>query len=141
MHPTPFLALGFAYATTSVASHMAATQWTIRGMTRTIDSKDTLCTYDFAIDTNGDGVSKCVYSVVGSPASQTEVSPDFALGCGPFTVSSKWNGVFGDGNGFTTWQVVDYAKKIETFPSYEDWALKNGTAVEPDRSFVVQPLV
>jgi hypothetical protein len=137
MHFAPILALALATASTAIA-----TQWTIKDMARTCNADVTICNYQFAIDTNdGAPLSECAYSVAGSPATQAPVIPEAVLKCGPFVLTQKWNGQFGPGNGFTTWQCVDYGKQIEAFPSYEDWALVNGTAVKPDRSFTVQPLV
>lgn len=119
-----------------VVSAMAASpQWIIKDFTRTCNAADTSCTVSFGIDTQLAPVTKCTYTVTGSPASRTDTS---GIVCGAYKVSSGWSGQFGPNNGFTTWAVVDEAKRLRTWPSYADSELVNGVAVTPDKSYAPQ---
>jgi hypothetical protein len=122
----------------AVSAMAAVPQWTIKSFTRTCDAADTKCTVSFGIDTgSGAAVTQCKYDVTGAPASRTATN---GIACGPYTVSSSWSGQFGDGNGFTTWSVVDWSKRLITWPAYTDKELVNGKAVTPDKSYAPQTL-
>ncbi|KAI1073799.1 small secreted protein [Whalleya microplaca] len=107
-------------------------QWTIEGLKRVCDQADTSCTWSFGIDTHLAPTTACSFTVTGSPASRTGSSGHV---CGDYTVSSGWSGQFGEGNGFTTLSVVDFGKKLITWPAYTDKQLANGAVVTPDLSY------
>ncbi|KAK1753614.1 hypothetical protein QBC47DRAFT_362496 [Echria macrotheca] len=115
----------------------AAPAWTITGFTRTCDKADTVCTVKFGVDTHLAAPVSCSYTVKGAPASQASTDN---ISCGPYTISSGWSGIFGPGQGFTTWAFVDRAKGLITWPSYADAELVNGVAVSPDKSYPPQSL-
>ena len=121
----------------SVSAMAEVPQWTIKSFTRTCNAGDTSCTVSFGIDTHTTPVTSCSYTVTGSPASQTSTN---GITCGPYTISSGWSGVFGPGNGFTTWSVADWSKRLITWPAYADHELANGVAVSPDKSYAPQTL-
>ena len=119
-------------------SAMAATpQWIIKGFKRTCNAQDTSCVVSFAVDTQTALATACTYTVAGTPASRTSTS---GITCGPYTISSGWSGQFGPENGFTTWSVVDWSKRLITWPAYTDKELVNGKAVTPDKSYAPQTL-
>jgi hypothetical protein len=112
-------------------------QWEIQCFTRTCNEKDTSCHVSFAINTQTSAPTSCSYTVTGAPASR---APANGITCGPYTVSSGWSGQFGPENGFTTWAVVDQAKRLIAWPAYTDRELVNGEAVTPDKSFSPQTI-
>lgn len=112
-------------------------QWKITAFTRSCNSGDTSCTVSFGIDTQTAAATSCTYTVTGSPASQASTN---GIICGPYTISSGWSGQFGPGNGFTTWSVVDWTKRLIVWPAYSDRELVNGVAVTPDKSYAPQTL-
>ncbi|KAK0666550.1 hypothetical protein QBC41DRAFT_148810 [Cercophora samala] len=120
-------------------SAMAPTpQWVVKSFTRTCNKADTSCKVTFGVDTqSGAAVTNCSYTVTGAPASR---APTNGVTCGPYTLSSSWSGQFGEGNGFTTWSLVDWSKKQIVWPAYADWELVNGKAVVPDKSYAPQTL-
>jgi len=107
--------------------------WIIKSFTRTCNASDTSCVVKFGIDTQIAPVTNCQYTVTGNPASRTSAN---GVTCGAYTVSSGWSGQFGEGNGFTTWAVVDFGKKLITWPAYSDKEVVNGKAVVPDKAYV-----
>lgn len=121
----------------SVSAMAATPQWIIRSFTRTCNAADTSCTVSFGVDTQLAPVTNCSYTVTGSPASQTSTN---GITCGPYTISSGWSGQFGPGNGFTTWSVVDWSKRLIVWPAYADHELVNGVTVTPDKSYAPQTL-
>ncbi|TLS29442.1 hypothetical protein PpBr36_03799 [Pyricularia pennisetigena] len=129
---TTLIALLASTAAAAPVSTVAAT-WTINSFKRTCNDADTVCKVEFGI--NG---TACSYEVkAASEASRASVS---GVVCGPYQVTSGWSGQFGPGNGFTTWSVADWSKKLIAFPSYADRDIPNGQVVTPDRSFAVQAL-
>jgi hypothetical protein len=121
----------------SVSAMAEVPQWIVKSFTRTCNAGDTSCTVTFGIDTQTAPVTSCSYTVTGAPASQASTN---GITCGPYTISSGWSGVFGPGNGFTTWSVVDWSKRLITWPSYADHELVNGQAVTPNKSYAPQTL-
>jgi len=117
--------------------HGRRPQWVIQGFTRTCNAADTSCTVSFAVNTQQSPATACSYTVTGSPASQASTN---GITCGPYTISSGWSGQFGPGNGFTTWSVVDFSKRLIVWPAYNDRELVNGAAVTPDKSYAPQNL-
>lgn len=124
-------------------SAAADTEWALRNVTRQCDDAETMCAWNFGIDTstNGSAVTLCPYMVSATPTANATAAPGGPVACGVFTVTSSWSGQFGDGTGFTTFAVVDYNQSLIAYPSYTDVELANGTAVTPDRSYPVQTLV
>lgn len=121
----------------SVSAMAEAPQWIIKKFTRTCNGNDSSCKVSFKIDTQLAPATDCSYTATGNPASQGSID---GVVCGPYRVSSGWSGVFGPGNGFTTWSVVDTSKRLITWPSYADHELTNGKAVTPDKSYAPQKL-
>ncbi|KAI6270045.1 hypothetical protein MCOR27_008150 [Pyricularia oryzae] len=129
---TTVITLLASVAAAAPVSTIAAT-WTVTGFKRTCNAADTVCKVEFGL--NGTG---CSYEVkAASLASQASVN---GVTCGPYQVTSGWSGQFGPGNGFTTWSVADWSKRLIAFPSYADRDIPNGKVVSPDRSFAVQAL-
>jgi hypothetical protein len=124
-------------ARSEVSAMAAVPQWTIKSFKRTCNAADTSCTVSFGVDTHLAPVTDCSYTVTGAPASRTSTS---GITCGPYTISSGWSGVFGPGNGFTTWSLVDWSQRLITWPAYSDSELVNGVAVTPDKSYAPQTL-
>lgn len=121
----------------SVSAMAEVPQWIVKSFTRSCDKDDTSCNVKFGIDPQNAPVTSCSYNVTGSPASQASTN---GITCGPYTISSGWSGVFGPGNGFTTWSVVDWSKRLIAWPAYADHELVNGRAVTPDKSYAPQTL-
>ncbi len=115
-----------------VSAMAAVPEWTIKSFKRTCNSADTSCTVSFSVDTHLAAATPCTYTVTGSPASQASTN---GITCGPYTISSGWSGIFGPGNGFTTWSLVDWSKRLITWPSYSDAELAGGKVVTPDKSY------
>ncbi|KAI1494856.1 hypothetical protein F5X96DRAFT_614769 [Biscogniauxia mediterranea] len=139
---TAFLSLLSATASLAapvaeVKSMTAAGQWTVEGMKRVCDAADTSCTWTFAINTGTAPATACSFTVTGSPASRTNSNGHV---CGPYTISTGWDGQFGEGNGFTVLAVVDQAAKLIAWPSYTDKQLAGGNVVTPDQSWAVSNL-
>ncbi|KAK3356819.1 hypothetical protein B0T25DRAFT_537481 [Lasiosphaeria hispida] len=116
----------------AVSAMAAVPEWTIKSFKRTCNAADTSCVVSFGVDTHLAAITWCEYTVTGAPASQ---APAGGITCGPYAVSSGWSGVFGAGNGFTTWSVADWSKKLITWPSYSDREIVNGVVVTPDKSY------
>ncbi|KAL8400835.1 hypothetical protein RB594_001019 [Gaeumannomyces avenae] len=95
----------------------AVPQWTIANFKRTCNGADTSCTVEFAVDTHLAAPTPCSY-----------------------VVSSGWDGSWGEGNGFTTWAVVDFGNRLIVWPAYTDKQLVNGQVVKPDLSFQPQSI-
>ncbi|KAK6956626.1 hypothetical protein Daesc_001905 [Daldinia eschscholtzii] len=130
-----FAATAMAAPTPSPKSAVAnVPEWTIESMKRTCDAGDNQCTWSFRVNTHLADPTPCEFTVKRGnlPASQTDSSGNV---CGPYTVGSGWSGQFGPGNGFTTLSVVDYGKKLITWPAYTDKQLVNGQVVSPDLSW------
>ncbi|KAK4039661.1 hypothetical protein C8A01DRAFT_46918 [Parachaetomium inaequale] len=121
----------------AVSAMAEVPQWTIKSFTRTCNADDTSCDVTFGVDTQTAPVTNCSYTVTGSPASRASTN---GIACGPYTISSGWSGQFGVENGFTTWSVVDWSKRLITWPAYNDRELVNGQAVTPDKSYAPQTL-
>ncbi|KAI1499951.1 hypothetical protein F5X99DRAFT_388274 [Biscogniauxia marginata] len=123
-------------APTSEAKSMTAAvpQWTIEGIKREVNADDTSATWSFGINTQTEPVTPCSFTVTGSPASRTDSSGHV---CGPYTISTGWDGQFGEGNGFTVLAVVDQGRKLIAWPSYTDKQLEGGNVVTPDQSWAV----
>lgn len=122
-----------APTTTGSVSAMADVKpWIIKDFTRTCNVADTSCTVKFGVDTQIAATTNCEYTVTGTPASRASIDN---VSCGPYTISSGWSGQFGADNGFTTWSVVDFSKKLITWPSYSDKELLNAKAVSPNKSY------
>ncbi|KAI6088958.1 hypothetical protein F4821DRAFT_232628 [Hypoxylon rubiginosum] len=136
---TAVLAAGFAVAApVSMAADVA--EWTIEGLSRTCDDADATCLWTFTIDTAEEGVAVTpanytVNATTSAPASQAIGGPQVF---GNFTVTSTWSGQFGEGEGFTTLSVIDYARNLIVYPAYKDTQLPNGEVVTPDQSYPVQ---
>ncbi|KAK7416169.1 hypothetical protein QQX98_005366 [Neonectria punicea] len=113
-------------------SMMAATpQWTIQGLNRVCDKDDTICTWNFKINTGSGAATACKYVIKGKTASHANGGP---TKCGTFTVTSNWSGQFGADKGFTTMSVVSSKKQI-IYPSYTDKQLAGGKVVKPDQAY------
>ena len=106
--------------------------WILRSFKRSCNAADTECWVSFGVDTQTSPVVNCSYGVKGDKASRKSTD---GIVCGPYTVSSGWNGSFGEGHGFTTWAIVNNAQRTVAWPSYADSDLVNGVAVTPDRAF------
>ncbi|KAK8049641.1 hypothetical protein PG994_011371 [Apiospora phragmitis] len=135
---TLFAAAALAAPTASPAaskSMMAAGEWTIESLTRTCNADDTVCDWEFGVNTNTPGVAvqACKVTAKGTPASQTDIKEPQQ--CGPYRVTSGWSDQFGKENAFTTFAVVDEDKKLIVYPAYQDKQLKNGEPVVPDQMY------
>ena len=141
MHFHPLLLALFASsfslaAPTSKSIRESSTpQWTIESFTRTCNTNDTSCAYNYSIDTHTAPATPCSYNVTGNPASRASYGN---VSCGVYTISSSWSGQFGDGNGFQTLAVTD--GKVIVYPGYTDKQLVNGQVVSPDQSYAPQSL-
>ncbi|TFA99700.1 hypothetical protein CCMA1212_008509 [Trichoderma ghanense] len=124
----------FAAPTPADKSMMAdVPEWTITDMKRVCNKADTKCTWTFGVDTHLAAATPCTYVVkADANASQASGGP---VTCGPYTVTSSWSGQFGPNNGFTTFAVVDSAKKLITWPAYTDVQVKDGKVVSPNQSY------
>ncbi|KAL2272075.1 hypothetical protein VTJ83DRAFT_1446 [Remersonia thermophila] len=112
-------------------------QWTLQSFQRTCNKEDTFCTVTFHVNNKLEPRTPCMYSIKGASASRAPVN---GITCGPYTISSGWSGQFGEGNGFTTWSIVDWNKRLIVWPAYADHELVNGQIVTPDKSFAPQTL-
>jgi hypothetical protein len=130
-------ALAMSTRSDAVSAMAEVPQWKIKSLTRTCNAENTSCNVSFGIDTQTAPVTACSYTVTGAPASQASTS---GITCGPYTISSGWSGQFGAENGFTTWSVVDWSKRLIVWPAYSDRELVNGVAVTPDKSYAPQTL-
>ncbi|GAB0138303.1 hypothetical protein EsDP_00006540 [Epichloe bromicola] len=105
------------------------------GVVRNCDAQDNKCTIDFTI--NPKRFSRTGVSFVtkrnGNVGASRNNGP--AQTFGDYTVTSGWSGQFGEGNGFTTFAVVDNKNRLITYPSYTDGELANGHKVTPDKSY------
>jgi len=116
----------------TISARGAPPPWIIKSFKRSCNSADTECWVSFGVDTQLSPVVNCSYGVTGAQASRKSTD---GISCGPYTISSGWNGSFGPGNGFTTWAVANHNTNTVAWPSYADRDLVNGVAVTPDRSF------
>ncbi|KAI5456730.1 small secreted protein, partial [Mariannaea sp. PMI_226] len=125
-----------APAADSVSMMAASPQWTMQSLSRSCDSADKTCTWNFKIFPGSGSATACKY-IVKSTSSQPKASQ--ANGgptkCGDFTITSGWSGQFGPGNGFTTMSVVSSSKKQIIWPAYTDKQLASGKVVKPDQSY------
>ncbi|KAI5864287.1 hypothetical protein GGS23DRAFT_563690 [Durotheca rogersii] len=141
----PALLSALASATLAAPLSMAApaaTEWTIQSLSRTCDEGDKTCQWEFGINTGEDRVAPVhvkyiVDATKAAPASRAAGGPQTF---GKFTVTSTWSGQFGEGLGFTTLSIVDYAKKLIVYPAYTDGQLASGAVVTPDQSYPVYRL-
>lgn len=126
-----------APAPETVSAMAAVPQWTIKSYTRTCDKADTSCTVKFSVDTKiaGEKVEPCSFTLKKTATAPASRAPIDGVTCGPYKVSSGWSGQFGEGNGFTTLSVVNFAKKLIVWPAYADSEVVNGKAVTPDKSY------
>lgn len=123
----------------NVSLQAAIPDWTFEDLTRTCNSGNTECKWTFGINANdGSDVPKCKYNVKGSPASETPGT--VPQKCGAYTITSGWSPGTGEGTGFTTVSVVNQDTGKIAYGGYDDKDLKNGKAVDPDRSWVVYDL-
>lgn len=119
---------------------MAAQQtWTIQNMKRVCNKPDDKCDWSFTVAAPA-GKTNCAFSVKKAGSTPASRSPGNGAKCGAYTVTSGWDGSFGEGKGFTTLSVVDYGKKQIAWPAYTDVQLKGGKVVKPDQSYPVQAL-
>lgn len=109
--------------------------WITQHMARTCDDADTSCTWDFAIWTQLADPVPCSMVVTASNGQPASRSPG-AVRCAPFDVSSGWSGQFEVG--FTTFAVVDSAKRLRAFPAWSDNDIGTHGEVEPDLSRPVE---
>ncbi|KAL8340867.1 hypothetical protein RB601_006796 [Gaeumannomyces tritici] len=116
----------------------AVPQWTIANFKRTCNGADTSCTVQFAVDTHLAAPTPCSYVVNAASRASRATTSDIT--CGPYKVSSGWDGSWGEGNGFTTWAVVDFGNRLIVWPAYTDKQLVNGQVVKPDLSFQPQSI-
>ena len=109
--------------------------WVVQDFTRTCNAADTSCEVKLTINSQGSRPSTCRYSIKGNPASRADRTN---VDCGIYKVSSGWSGQFGPKNGFTTWAIVDEAKRLRIWPAYADSELVDGRKVTPDKSYAPQ---
>ncbi|KAK3387973.1 hypothetical protein B0H63DRAFT_471283 [Podospora didyma] len=128
-------AINSARAADSVSAMADVPQWTFNAFTRTCNADDTSCTISFDVDTHLAAATHCAYSVTAAAPAKASRASVNGVTCGAYTISSGWSGQFGEGNGFTTWSVVDWSKRLITWPAYSDRELVNGVAVTPNKSF------
>ncbi|KAI2473445.1 hypothetical protein F4781DRAFT_191538 [Annulohypoxylon bovei var. microspora] len=120
-----------------------AAEWTIESLKRTCDDGDKTCVWTFSVNTGEDGVaatSVANYTVNATDSAPASQAIGNAQTFGNFTVTSTWSGQFGEGEGFTTMSVIDYAKGLIVYPAYKDTQLVSGQVVTPDQSYPVQNL-
>lgn len=121
----------------------STTPWTIKSLRRVCNSADTECQWSFGIDTHKstggadrDEPTNCAYIVEGDPASHTNggVSP-----CGPFTVSSGYDGQLGTTTkpkqGFTVLAIAHPVRRLIVWAAYTDEQLQGGKVVSPDQTY------
>jgi hypothetical protein len=121
-----------AAPTASVSMMAAGPQWTIENMKRTCNAENTSCTWNFGIYPGTGAATPCNYVVKGNTASHANGGP---VTCGGYTVTSGWSGQFGEGNGFTTFSVVDNKARQIIWPAYTDKQVEGGNVVKPDQSY------
>ncbi|KAL6696918.1 hypothetical protein J3F84DRAFT_371625 [Trichoderma pleuroticola] len=124
----------FAAPTPADKSMMAAVpEWTITNLKRVCNAGNTSCTWTFGIDTHLESATSCTYVVKAtSNASQASGGP---LNCGSYTITSSWSGQFGPNNGFTTFAVTNFPKKLIAWPAYTDAQVQAGKVVSPNQSY------
>lgn len=122
-----------------VSMMAAVPKWTIENMKRVCDKADKLCTWTFGINTHQGPTTACKHAVQATNGVGASRSNGGPLTCGRYTVTSGWSGQFGEGRGFTTLSVVDYEKRLITFPAYTDNQVNKGN-VKPDQSYAPQNL-
>ncbi|KAI1381566.1 hypothetical protein F4677DRAFT_460635 [Hypoxylon crocopeplum] len=142
---TTLLTTALLSATTALAAPLSmavAAEWTIETLSRVCDDADTTCLWTFGIDT---GAAELAPTAANYTVNATDAAPASRAIGGPqlfgnYTVTSTWSGQFGDGEGFTTLSVIDYAQGLIVYPAYKDTQLLNGEVVTPDQSYPVQSL-
>ncbi|KAF3071387.1 hypothetical protein CFAM422_006253 [Trichoderma lentiforme] len=124
----------FAAPTPADKSMMAVVpEWTITNLKRVCNAGDTSCTWTFGVDTHVATATPCTYTVKATAkASQASGGP---VTCGTFTITSSWSGQFGPNNGFTTFAVTDFSKKLIVWPAYTDVQVQAGKVVSPNQSY------
>jgi hypothetical protein len=117
--------------------------WTIENMKRICNEEDTSCTWNFAINTHAEGVEPTdaeyiVEASGGLPASRAiGGTSEFGI----FTVTSTWSDWQGDESlGWTTMSVIDKERGVLVYPAYTDEQLASGEVVEPDQSYIPEPI-
>ncbi|CAG9956293.1 unnamed protein product [Clonostachys rosea f. rosea IK726] len=131
--PTPMEA-----ESTEVKSMSSSATWTIRHLRRECDHNDSCCTWYFAVDDGRSQWCDCefrTYSTHDTPASRAQGKEQW---CGPYVITSGWSGQFGEGNGFTTFSVVDKGRREIAWPAYKDEQVWGGHVVRPDQCYPVQ---
>lgn len=83
---------------------VAGASWTMQTFTRTCNSADTSCKYNYTINPHDVAATPCSYTVTA--ASKASRASYNNVKCGNFVISSNWSGQFGDGKGFQTLAVV-----------------------------------
>ncbi|KAK0706067.1 surface protein 1, partial [Lasiosphaeria miniovina] len=111
--------------------------WTVERMLRVCDGADTTCNWSFVVNKNVGWIAPtpCEFTVRSVNGQKASRSPSEGWECGPFRVSTGWNGQFGELNGFTTLSLVDLGWKLAAFPAYTDQQLDASIVVTPDLSF------
>lgn len=109
-------------------------KWTIEGLNRTCDKKDTECTWRFSIDTHKEGGTPydCVYNVTGSDDTPASKSSGPGADCEVFTIKTGY-----DKTGFTMLTPVHPPTERMIYAGYADEDLKNATTL-PDLSWKVE---
>ncbi|KAG6006901.1 hypothetical protein E4U21_006620 [Claviceps maximensis] len=149
MHFTQTVFAAILAATSALAAPAAMEQsmmatdvpaWTFEGVTRSCTGNDDMCVTKFAINNK---ISERTYvTFVATRYGDVGASRNIGVAqtYADFTVTSGWSGQFGEGNGFTTFAVVDNKNRLITYPSYTDVQLANGNVVTPDQSYSPQKL-
>ncbi|PFH62921.1 hypothetical protein XA68_10974 [Ophiocordyceps unilateralis] len=116
------LAASTASAAVVAAKSMMATspQWSIEHMQRICNKNDSQCTWQFKINPRADKITECKLVVNATEKTVASRANGGPVNCGDYTVTSGWNGQFGEGNGFTVLSVVDNKKRLIVYPGYTD---------------------
>ena len=140
-------------------------EWTIKSLTRQCSADEQECVWRFVVGgragstlgtacehklvglvdgtpasrIRGSGTSQCIYTDTNNNQTNGAVNDEDEKKYN-YTVTSGWSDQFGDApeQAFTTLSVVDYDAGLLVYPSYTDAEVRDGTPVEPDRSFPVQ---
>ncbi|KAG6011931.1 hypothetical protein E4U43_008034 [Claviceps pusilla] len=130
-------------APAAVEKSMMATDvpdWIIEGVVRNCDNGDNRCVVNFNINPVRFGRTYVTFVTTRNGAVGASRNIGVAQTYGDYTVTSGWSGQFGEGNGFTTFAVVDNKNRLIAYPSYTDVQLANGHVVTPDQSYKPQNL-
>ena len=118
-----------------IAADSKEEKWTTKNLSRTCNTGDTECVWDFSVDTHTPGSETpyhCVYKVEGDPASKTDGVP---TQCKVFRIATGY-----DANGkFTVLTVVHEPSDRMIYAGFDDSLLTNGTVV-PDKDWKVEPI-